>query len=180
MNSIYKLILAFGIIVLSGCDVVFTPEPLGDKAVQLKTEEWQGTWLAPEMVVITTVLDENKGLLQAAWIERGLSGVTMEVLEGRVRASGDIMFINSRDDNPDAEPRYLWGVVDKSKDHFTIWAPALAQFKAMVTDGRLPGEETDDGIMLGKLKPEQLEMITDPSTGLLDWKNPGVFTRIGD
>ena len=140
MNSIYPLILACGILLVSGCDIVFTPEPLGDKAVQLKTAEWQGTWLAPDMVVITTVLDEDKGLLQAAWMARGLSGVKLEVLEGSIRASGDIMFINSRDDNPDAEPRYLWGMVDKSKDHLTIWAPDLTQFKAMVAAGTLPGE----------------------------------------
>ena len=43
----------------------------------------------------------------------------------------------------------------------------------------LPGEETDDGVMLGVLKSEHLEMIIDPSTNLLDWKNPSVFIRIG-
>ena len=180
MNSIDKIILVPVILILTGCVAVYTPEPLGDKAVQLNTKEWQGTWLAPEMVIITTVLDKDKGRLQAAWMERGKDGAKMGVLEGSIRTSGDIMFTNIKDDNPSVEPRYIWLVLDKSEDHFTVWIANLEQFKAMVTDGRLPGEETDDGVVLGALKPEHLEMITDPSTNLLDWKNPSVFIRVGD
>ena len=180
MISIYKIMLVSIFLILAGCNAVFTPKPLGEKAVQLNTEEWQGTWLAPEMVVITTVLDKDKGRLQAAWMERGTNGVEMEVLEGSIRASCDIMFINTRDDNPNVEPRYLWMVLDKFENHFTVWSANLEQFKAMVADGRLPGEETEDGVVLGELKPEHLEMIIDPSTNLLDWKNPGVFIKVSD
>jgi len=180
MNSIYRFLLVPIILILAGCDAVYTPEPLGDNAVQLSVEEWQGTWLASEMVVITTVLDKDKGRLQVAWMERGTDGVEMEVLEGSIRASGDIMFTNTRDDNPNVGPRYLWMVLDKSEGHFTVWSANLKQFKAMVADGRLPGEETDDGVVLGELKREHVEMIIDPSTNLLDWKNPGVFIRVGD
>ncbi len=180
MNPVYKVMLLPIILFFVGCDAVFTPEPLGDEIVQLNIEEWQGTWLAPEMVVITTVLDRDKGRWQTAWMERGLDGAEMKVLEGTVRATGDIMFINTRDDNPNVKPRYLWMVLDKSEDYFTVWTANLEQFRAMIANGRLPGKETEDGVVLGELSPEHLEMIADPSTNLLNWKNPGVFIRVGD
>lgn len=180
MISIVKIMLFVITLILTGCDAVYAPQPLGNTAVQLNIEEWQGTWLAPEMVVITTVLDKDKGRLQAAWMERDTDGVELKVLNGSIRASGDIMFTNSPDDNPDGERRYLWMVVDKSEDYFTVWAPNLEQFKAMIAEGKLPGEEIEGGVLLGELKPEHLEMIVDPTTNLLEWKNPAVFTRVDD
>lgn len=202
------LMAAVAVVVLAGCEAVYTPRPLGDEVVALDPAEWQGTWLAPDMVITTTVLDGAAGRLQAAWIERGTAGATLEIVEGSVRASGDWTFANILDETesePPAEarggaepaaegaapvagqgtsqgigPRYVWLRVEKGENHLTLWSPNVEQFKILVGDGRLPGRVTDDGVELGELTPEQLRMINDPASNLLNWADPAVFVRIAE
>jgi hypothetical protein len=100
-----ELLIVVLALLLAGCDAVFAPAPLGESTLSLNPGEWQGSWLASDMVVTTTVLDKDKGLLQAAWIERGAEGATLEVVEGYMRISGDMIFANVRDDNENVEPR---------------------------------------------------------------------------
>jgi len=174
------LILVSLVLFLTGCEAVYAPAPIGETVVKLNVEEWQGTWLASEMVITTTVLDPEQGLLQAAWIERGEEGAKFEVMEGQVRDSGGLLFANIKDDNEEGVLRYLWLRVEKSDTHFTLWSPDITQFKAMIEDGSLPGEVIEDGVVLGELKPEHIALINDPATKLLDWKDPAVFVRIAD
>jgi hypothetical protein len=199
-----RLLGVFAALALVGCEAVYAPRPLGDEVVTLDPAEWQGTWLAPDMVITTTVLDGAAGRLQAAWIERGTAGATLEIVEGSVRASGDWTFANILDETesgPPAEapggaepaaegaaqvagqglgPRYVWLRVEKGENHLTLWSPNVEQFKILVGDGRLPGRVTDDGVELGELTPEQLRMINDPASNLLNWSDPAVFVRIAE
>jgi hypothetical protein len=201
---------ALAVLVLAGCDAVYMPGPVGDEVVTLDPAEWQGTWLAPDMVITTTVLDGAAGRLQAAWIERGDAGATLEIVEGSIRSSGDWVFASFLDETedpggdtpapeaqaevpaagpegpqgeaaelvPKMEPRFLWVRVEKGENHFTLWSPNVEQFKILVRDGRLAGRVTDDGVELGELSPEQLRMINDPASNLLNWADPAVFVRI--
>jgi hypothetical protein len=68
--------------------------------------------------------------------------------------------------------------VEKGENHLMLWSPNVEQFKILVRDGRLPGRVTDDGVELGELSPEQLRMINDPTSNLLNWADPAVFVRI--
>ena len=107
-------------------------------------------------------------------------GAKFEVVEGQVRTSGGLLFANIKDDNEEGILRYLWLRVEKSDTHFTLWSPNITQFKALIEDGSLPGEVIEDGVILGDLKAEHIELINDPATKLLDWKDPAVFVRIAD
>lgn len=190
------LMTGLAALVLAGCEAVYSPRPLGDTLVTLDPAEWQGTWIGPDMVIITTVLDGAAGRLQTAWIERGPGGAKLEVVEGSVRATGDWIFANTLEEKEDAEappveadgtatgmdagPRYTWLRLQKGQNHLTAWSPNVEQFKIFVGDGRLPGRVTDDGVVLGELTPAQLALINDPASGLLDWNNPAVFVRIAE
>jgi hypothetical protein len=200
-----RLLGACAALALAGCEAVYAPKPLGDEVVTLDPAEWQGTWLAPDMVITTTVLDGAAGRLQAAWIERAAGGATLEVVEGSIRSSGDWTFANILDQSEEpvgeaqgeagrqgeaeapaplaeqaAAPRYVWLRVQKEENHLTLWSPHVEQFKIFVGDGRLPGRVTDDGVELGELTPEQLRMINDPASNLLNWSDPAVFVRIAE
>jgi hypothetical protein len=184
------------VLLLAGCEAVYSSRPLGDTAVALDPAEWQATWIGPDMVITTTVLDGAAGRLQSAWIERGPGGATLEVAEGDVRATGDWTFANMLDEkDPPAEstdsdsdgasgaepePRYTWVRLQKGQNYLTVWSPNVERFKVYVGDGRLPGRVTDDGVVLGELTPAQLALINDPASGLLDWSNPTVFVRIAE
>ena len=179
MAWVFRAVVILLAIVLSACSAVYTTAPVGDTAVQLISEEWQGTWLGDEVVVVTTVLDREKGLLQVAWIERSMDGAILETQQSYIRSSGDFMFASARDKDAE-EPRYIWIRVDRSQSKLITWAPNLKTFQTMVREGRFPGTVNDDGVMLGELTPQQLEMINTPSSDLLDWEEPRVFIRIAD
>jgi hypothetical protein len=180
MRAGLRIFLLTLTLLLAACDGVFTPTPLGENPLSLDPVEWQGTWLASDMVVTTTVMDSDKGLLQVAWIERGVGGASLEIIEGSMRFSGDLIFANVRDDNENAGARYLWLMIDKSGNSFTVWSPNLGQFKQAIKSGKLPGKETEDGVVLGELSVEHLDLISNPASNLMDWKNPGVFVRVTD
>jgi len=138
MTPFFRFLFVFVIFSVSACDAVFTPTPLGDDVVALDATEWQGTWLAPDMVITTTVLDKDTGLLQVAWVERGAKGASLELLEGSIRASGELVFANVPDTNPNVEPRYLWLMIDKAENRITVWSQNLEQFKIAVKNADLP------------------------------------------
>ena len=174
LRSVFALIPA--IIFLAGCESVLTTQPMGETAVQLSPEQWQGTWLHHETVVTITVLDKDNGLLQASWIEQQQDGIDLEVTKGAVRATGDMTFFVTEDENQ--KGLFHWAIVKKGKNHLIMWTPNVEQFKVLIKDGKLPGKVTEDGVVLDKLKPEIIEMIDDPSANLLQWKEPDVFVRI--
>jgi len=176
LKSVFALIPV--IIFLAGCESVLTTQPMGETVVQLNPEQWQGTWLHPEAVVTTTVLDKDNGLLQASWVERREDGIHMEVAKGTVRATGDKMFFVTRDENQ--KELFHWARVQKEDNYLIMWSPNVEQFKTLITNGKLPGEVTEDSVVLGELKPEAIEMIDDPSANLLEWKDPDIFIRIGN
>jgi hypothetical protein len=175
-KSVFVLIPV--ILFLEGCESVLTTQPIGDKVVQLSPEQWQGTWLHHEVVVTTSVLNKDTGLLQASWIERLEDGSDMKIFTGTVRTTGDMTFIVTKDENQ--KELFHWARVEKGENYLIMWSPNVEQFKALIKDGKLPGKVTEDGMLLGELKLETIEMIDDPSTNLLNWKDPNIFIRIGN
>ena len=176
LKSMFVLILA--IIFLAGCESVMTTQPMGVTVVQLNPEQWEGTWLSPEGVGTTTVLDKDKGILQASLIERREDGTDMEVIKGTVRATGDMTFFVARDENQ--KELFHWARVKKGDNYLIMWSPNVEQFKILINDGKLSGKVTEGGVLLDELKPEIIKMIDDPSTNLLKWKEPDIFIRIGN
>lgn len=182
---------------LGACDSVLVPEPIGDEAVALEAADWQGTWVSGEIVLMTTVLDAEAGIVQAAWMERYQDGARLETFEGQVRRTGDWVFLSMPDPDPErndtaapgeeaaalAEPavEYLWARILNDGRTALLWWPRAEAFRAAVQDGRLPGSIGEGNDMrLGELTAEHLDLINAPESGLLGWQEPMVFVRIGD
>jgi len=183
---------------LSGCEAVFTRQPLGDEAVALDPATWQGTWLSNEVVLLTTVLDSEEGRLQAAWMERGAGGAKFEVVAGTVRHSDGIMFLSmerepsetvevedatseaTAQDIPD-EVDYYWARIENDGRRVILWWPDVEQIRLAVGDKSLPGTvRQDQDVILGRLEAEHIQLINSPASGLLQWSQPVTFIRIGD
>jgi hypothetical protein len=176
LKSVFVLISVF--IFLTGCESVMTTQPIGETVVQLDPEQWQGTWLHHEAIVTTTVLDKDNGLLQASWLERREDGSQLETAQGTVRETGDMMFFVTRDENQ--KELFHWARVKKGDNYLILWSPNVEQFKILINDGKLPGKVTEGSVVLGELKPEDIEKFDDPSANLLKWKEPDIFVRIGN
>jgi len=187
----------------TGCDAVLTQKPVGDEVVALDKAIWEGTWLGGEIVVLTTVLDAEKGVLQAAWVERGSEGARFETVTGTVRRTGELTFLNMQQEQFDdakapagdaATPaaadntsagsavlpvEYVWARVDNDGQRILMWWPDTEAIRAAVTAGTFPGQvRSDEDVLLGPLTAEQLQAINAPGSAYLEWSEPVSLTRV--
>ena len=196
MNAVLSACLFAAGLLLSGCDAVFTQQPMGTDVVKLDIPTWQGTWLGDEIVMVTTVLDSDKGMMQAAWVERGPEGARFETSNGTIRQSGDRLFLTMEHQlpkdkgsgdartSPEVEavpPEYYWARVENDGKRVVLWWPDVDQFRLAVSEGRLPGTiKEDKDVVLGELDDAQMDLVNTPAGNLLRWSDPVVFIRIGD
>jgi hypothetical protein len=179
-------------LLLSACGSVLVTQPMGENSVVLDPAAWEGTWASDELVMLTSVLDSKKGVLQAAWLERYEEGARFETVTGTVRQTGDWYFLSMKHEpaktSEEAEsttseepPEYVWGRIENNGRRAVLWWPDLEQFRQAIREGRLPGRiKEDEDVVLGTLDAAQMEAINSPSGNLMNWTEPLVFVRIGD
>ena len=184
MKQIAMALLALAGLLISACSSVYTQQPLGDEPVVLDAS-WAGTWLADEGAVTTNVVDGGKGLLQVAWLDSKPEGIEMESFTVAVRSRGDLVFANIRDD--ESEHGYHWLIIERKSSQLVLaWFPDAEVFNAAVAEKKLPGkvlypdEEDRDDVVLGEMQQEHFDLITDPASGLMDWKSPIVMLRVSE
>ena len=184
MNIRSVILLAAAWLILSACSSVYSPQPLGGEPLVLDSS-WSGTWKVDDGVLTTAVVDKQKGLLQIASLEAKSGGIDIETFQAFVKTRGDTVIVNVKD--KESEHGYHWFVVDKEAGRYALlWGPDAEAFKAAILAGKLPGQllnpddEDSDDVVLGELEQAHYEMIADPASGLIDWKDPAVLIRISD
>jgi len=191
VKILLRLVLLSSFLGLTACDSVFVEQPLGDEVVVLDPVLWQGQWTTGEMVITTTVIDAEKGILQAAWLERREQGAEMEMATGYVRRSGTATYLNlpnydsdsatEENSGQDETLKYHWALLQQDVHRAILWWPDQSRFRDAVQAGTLPGVvRQNDDVMLGALSAEQLQLISSPEANLLNWADPLVFVRIAD
>jgi len=191
VKIMFRSILFLSFLWLSACESVFVEQPLGDEIVVLDEAVWQGQWSNGEMVITTTIIDAEKGILQAAWIERGEHGAELEMATGYVRKSGAVIYLNLPDYDRDkaqsepvtetSKPEYHWARLEIDGHRATLWWPDQGRFRDAVKAETLPGViKEDQDVLLGALSAEHLRLISSPEANLLNWTEPLVFVRIAD
>lgn len=185
MKTIKLLFVSALLLCLWGCDSVTSTALVGEKAVNLVAEEWDGTWLSAEGAVTLKVLDAKQGKLRAAWIEDSGGELKMETWLVQIRSSGAWNFANVRDDDDDddgdqeIEERYLFTRVKKDSHQILFWMPDSDAFSAAVKAGQLPGEISDSNVRLAALNADHLEVIkSEKGPTLFDWDEPWVLLRV--
>lgn len=184
MNLRLILISACASLFLPACTSVLVPEPLGEKPVVLDSS-WEGSWLTNDGVVKISVLNSEQGLLQFAAIESGPEGMSLDIHNVILKQKDDVVYASTRDD--EVENLYHWAIVDRESDsQILAWGPDAERFKLLISEEKFPGrfqkpgDEHNDNVVLGELKPEHMEMINDPASGLIDWKSPIVMIKLSD
>ncbi|MEE4216345.1 MAG: hypothetical protein V2I48_01950 [Xanthomonadales bacterium] len=171
-------------LLLGACTSVYVSSPLGDKPVVLDAG-WAGVWLTDDGVMESSLVDGEQGLLQLAAIETGPAGPSLETAVVTLREKDGVFYAHVRDD--ETENLYHWAIVARKSDRLIMaWYPEAKKFKSLISENKFPGsfqkpgDEHNDNVILGELKPEHLEMINDPASGLIDWKNPAVMIRVSE
>jgi len=172
---------------LAACDVVLSTDPVGNEPVTLAAEEWQGTWITDDGAITLVVPEGPPGRLLLAWIEVR-DKPELETALVHVRSAGGWIF-GSFEDNEGKEEgagqrpaRYIWGRLVKDEGKILFWLPREERFRELVEAGVLPGEVDEDGdVLLGKLGPEHLAVVTSEDRGgLFAWEDPTILRRLGD
>ncbi len=163
---------------LFGCATVSSVEPVGERPKEISQNEWGGTWIHKDHSITIKVLNEQKGLLQVAWVEEKEGGLKLESYEVAIRESGEWIFGNVKGKG-DA-PSHYWALMRKEVGQMIVWTPDPEQFRKRVQTGDLRGKVEKYDIILEKLTPEDLKGILSGNKGVcFEWQNPVVFFRIG-
>jgi hypothetical protein len=161
-----------------GCATVSSVEPVGERPKELSQNEWAGTWIHKDHCITIKVLDEQRGLLQIAWVEEKEGGLRLESHEVAIRESGEWIFGNVKGMGDAAS--YYWALMKKEAGQIIAWTPDPAQFRKLVQSGVLRGKVESYDILLEKLTPDDLKGILSGDKGVcFEWQNPVVFFRVG-
>jgi hypothetical protein len=161
-----------------GCAAVSSVEPVGERPKEISQNEWGGTWINKTHPITIRVLDEQKGLLQVAWVEEKEGGLRIESYQVAIRESGEWIFGNVKETQDSAS--YHWALIKKDAGQIIVWTPDPAQFRKLVQTADLRGKVEKYNIILDKLTLDDLKGILSGDKGVcFAWQNPVVFFRLG-
>jgi hypothetical protein len=169
-------------IALPACANVTTSHPLGETALPVIAEEWEGTWLSAQGdVAILKVVDESTGSCELYWLEDDTDPPEVHRFPVYIRESRGWTFASAPEDPREttSSVEYVWARIRKDGEIITLWTPRVERFKELVEEGSLPGQVNLGDVHLGALESQHYELIVSEDKGLvLDWENPGVLRRI--
>jgi len=164
--------------VILGCAAVSSVEPVGERPKEISQNEWGGTWIHKSHSITIKVLNEQKGLLQIAWVEEKEGGLKIESYQVAIRESGEWIFGNIKE-KEDAASHY-WALIKKDMGQIIVWTPDPARFRKLVQTGDVRGKVEGYNVILEKLTPDDLKVILSGDKGVhFEWENPVVFFRLG-
>lgn len=162
-----------------GCNAVISKRPVGENPARIVAKEWEGNWVTSDGAVRLKVLDADKGILRATWLEDDKNGnPALKTVEIEVRESGGWLLANTREDKGRG---YVWGRVQNEDRQIIVWSPDDRLFAQAVKDGIFPGRVEGNEVILGNLKPQHLKIITSTERGVLfSWDKPSIFVKVGN
>ena len=191
MRRLKYLLAILLMLTISGCNEVFTARPIGEKPIELKAEDWNGTWFNSEGDSCSLkVVDEKNGMLEIAqlgWEGKEAKVFTMEL---QLREWGNCVFATAISSSPEnSGPRdkskggYLWARIKRDGNVLIFWQPDVDKFTSLVKNGKLPGkvndskDKTSKSVDLGELTPEHVKIF---ASDVYDWDNPLILMRIAN
>jgi len=161
-----------------GCATVSCLEPVGERPKAISPNEWDGMWINKSHSITIKVLDEQKGLLQVAWVEEKEGGLKIESYQVAVRESGEWLFGNVKETQD--SPSYYWALIKKDAGQIIVWPPDPLKFQKLVQAGDLRGKVERDNTILERLTPSDLKGILSGDKGIcFEWRNPVIFFSLG-
>jgi hypothetical protein len=164
------------LLLLAGCNAVYSDKPVGETPVVVTPEEWEGTWAHKEGAVTVAVSDGAKGLLDVGWVEKKQGQLVFEHYRVQLLQSGRWMFGSTEDSKRPAH--FVWGSIEKDGEQLILWTPNVARVRELVATGELRGRLLDDDVMVTDAAPGDIEKIMSLAVGAMDWERPLVFNRI--
>jgi len=177
-----QILTACILIVLCGCNAVYSPRPIGEKPtnIQSKQDEWEGTWTHTDGAMTVKVVDGSNGVLKVGWVQDDHGDLKYESADVYLRDSGGWTFASIKPQEETNQNRYVWARVEKKERMAILWKPDANKFKTLVREGKIPGCADGSDVVLGNLASNHLALITSETNGVLfNWDEPLVLFKSG-
>jgi hypothetical protein len=191
-------------LVLSGCSMVTSLNPVGTNPLQIKEDDWEGVWSNGELLFFVMAMDKDKGILRIAVVgkDKNQKDLTLGKFDAQLRQGKSSVFANilikefergiANIREPTEEPNeliqnsYLWFMVKNFHGSIVIHFPNDNTFRQLVKEQKLTGKTVPtknywpDDIVICEPTDKITEFIDshDDSGKLFEWKSPQTFRRI--
>lgn len=165
------------LVLLAGCDHVASTHPVGETPLPLEESDWQGVWVQTGGSLTVRIVDAEKGVLEAGWVEEKDDTFVLETVTGHLRTYQDWTFASFT--GVEDAPGFLWCRLELEDGQMILWWPRPGDLARLVEQGLLPGRVEDGDVMLERLGPEHLAILVGEEHGVLfQWDEPMVFRRL--
>ncbi|MBL9136787.1 MAG: hypothetical protein JNK85_13000 [Verrucomicrobiales bacterium] len=96
-------------LILSGCEVATSRQPIGSQPANLADLKVTGVWKAGQEHFYVRIADAEAGRLEVAQVKSGGGEFTIERTEMLVRRQDDALLVNLRSVSPESRSEYVFG-----------------------------------------------------------------------
>ena len=190
MKTVFLLIVTLGSLAfLTGCAVVTSENLIGDTAVQLSPEAWNGTWRNEETALQLKVIAPENGLLKIAWFEEKDNELQPESLTVQIRKGEQWEYLNLLEGSlykDLALAKYCWGRIEKEGKRLLFWLPNPERFERAVASDTLKGKviktkkenSPSTHIRLNASSRKLIQQIESSGGEYFLWDKPLTFIKI--
>jgi len=172
MTNLKICILLILALTLGACTSTKSTNMLGNYALKLNEDEWNGTWVIENEAYQIKVINPDFGIMQSISIEDG------KIKKHRIFAtqSGDDKYINLV--APDK--RFFFAKFKKEQNSVIVWLPSKEMLKKAIENSEIEGKvDKDDNVLItasGKAFSEFMK--TNKNMMMFEYENPGIFKRL--
>ncbi|XCN72846.1 MAG: hypothetical protein Q3M24_21590 [Candidatus Electrothrix aestuarii] len=190
MKTVFLLIVTVCFLTfLAGCAVVTSENLIGDTAVQLSPEAWNGTWKNEETALQFKVIDPENGLLKIAWFEEKDNELQPESLTVQIRKGEQWEYLNLLEGslyNDLALEKYCWGRIEKEEKRLLFWLPNPERFELAVQSDMLQGKviktkkenSPSTHVRLNASSQKLIQQVESNGGDYFLWDKPLTFIKI--
>ena len=174
MKNFKKYIWLVLLLTLGACSTIKSTNLVGDYALKLNPDEWNGTWVIGEETYQVNVINEDFGIMESVSIKDGKTQkYKMFATQG-----GDDKYINL----VNADKRFSFVKFKREKNSATAWMPSKEVFKKAIESHKIAGEIDEGGNILitasGKAFSEFIK--TNPELMMFELESPSIFKRVAE
>jgi len=155
----------------------------------VKSAEWNGVWSNEDDIIKINVIDELKGIIQLAWIEKKENQLKFESMTCQVKKGKKWLYVNVLEmTNEDISEYYFWARIKKENKKIIFWLPSIEAFNEASETGVIKAEVKKTlNTRTGKQRIENIKLLDEPKT-IIDvlerngskyfvWDEPAILIR---
>jgi hypothetical protein len=160
------------VLALGACSSIKSTNIIGDYALKLNPDEWNGTWVIEDETYQVSVINPDFGIMGSVSNKDGKIE-KHRMFATQIESDTYINLVN-------ADKSFSFAKFKKEKNLVTAWKPSIEVFKKAIENSEIDGEVDKDGNIVitasGKVVSEFLK--ANSASILFEYESPNVFKRL--